>query len=142
VVKPQLVQDYIATGKATLEFRDLAFLGQESIDAAQAAACALDQGKFWQYHDTLYQNQNGENLGTFSKSRLKAVAKQMGLDTGKFNQCLDSGAKQNDVQAMINEARAKKVQQTPTFFVNDQMVMNYNGYDSLKAAIEAALNKK
>lgn len=139
-MEPQLIKDYVETGKASLEYRDYAFGGQESIDAAQASDCALDQGKFWQYHDTLFQNQHGENQGAFTIARLKQMAKDLGLDTSKFNQCLDSGQHAKDVSDSTNAAQSAGYPGTPTFTVNGQTV-NYNGYDSMKAAINAALAK-
>ncbi|MEK7647106.1 MAG: thioredoxin domain-containing protein, partial [Patescibacteria group bacterium] len=59
-------ENYIKTGQAKFIYRDFAFLGQESIDAAAAAKCAGDQGKFWDYHDYLFSHQSGENQGNFS----------------------------------------------------------------------------
>ena len=91
-MEPQLVNDYVATGKVLFEFKDLAFLGDESIQAAQAADCALDQGKFWPYHDTLYANQHGENQGSFTTERLKAIAQTVGLNMSTFDHCLESQA--------------------------------------------------
>jgi protein-disulfide isomerase len=134
----QLINDYVKTGKVSFEFRNYAFGGQESYDAAAAALCANDQGKFWAYHDTLYLNQHGENQGAFSRSRLKAIAKTVGLDTGKFNQCLDSDAHAKDVKDSSSAASSSGVPGTPTFEVNGQMVA-YNGYGSLKMAIDNAL---
>src|SRR3990167_3005650 len=59
--EPTLRENYIKTGKVKFVYRDFAFLGQESLWAANAAQCAGEQGKFWEYHDYLYGNQNGEN---------------------------------------------------------------------------------
>lgn len=137
-MEPQLIKDYVETGKVTFEYRDYAFGGQESLDAAAASDCALDQGKFWQYHDTLFLNQHGENQGAFSRDRLKEMAKQIGLDTAKFNQCLDSNAHAKDVSDSTSAAAQAGFPGTPSFAVNGQKV-NYNGYDSLKSAIDAAL---
>lgn len=114
--------DYIETGKVQVIFRNFAFLAPESIQAAQAAECALDQGsdKFWQYHDLLYAKR-GTGLAAYSKLQLKAYARQIGLDTTTFNNCLDSGAKAQEVRADLGEGQSKGVQSTPTWFLNDQM---------------------
>lgn len=133
-----MITDYVQTGKASFEYRDFAFGGQESLDAAAASDCALDQGKFWQYHDTLFLNQHGENQGAFSRARLKQIAKDIGLDTAKFNQCLDSGQHTKDVSDSTAAATAAGIPGTPAFTVNGKRV-SYNGYDSLKSAIDAAL---
>lgn len=87
-IEPTLFRDYAATGRATVTFRDFAFLGQESIDAAVAARCAGRQGKFWTYHDLLYASQNGENQGAFGRATLDALADFAGLDKTAFDTCL------------------------------------------------------
>ena len=63
--EPQIIERYVKTGKAKLVYRDYAFLGPESEDAAVAAGCAGEQGKFWEFHDYLYNHQRGENGGAF-----------------------------------------------------------------------------
>ena len=65
-VEPSVVERFVPSGDVRVVYRDFAFLGTESIDAAVAARCAGEQGAFWSYHDWLYANQNGENAGWFS----------------------------------------------------------------------------
>ncbi len=139
--------DYVATGKVVFEYYPVAFLdrpgdkaGPESTQAAEAALCALDQGKFWAYHDTLFANQGQENSGAFSKSRLKEMAKVAGLDTGQFNDCLDSGKHRDEVQKLTQDAVSKGVTSTPSVEVNGKLI-DYNGYASVRDAIEAALKQ-
>ena len=139
-MEPQFINDYVATGKVLFEFRDLAFLGDESTQAAQAAGCALDQGKFWPFHGTVYANQVAENSGAFSKGRLQQMAQKANLDINVFNSCIDAQTHKNDVAAMVAEANKAGINSTPTFLVDGQKI-NYQGYDSLKAAIDAALKK-
>lgn len=83
--------------------------------AAEAAECAGDQGKFWQMHDRMY-----EADGELAPVQLKYYAQDIGLDTNKFNQCLDSGAMAKRVQEDVNDGKALIVNATPTFFVNQQ----------------------
>ena len=71
--------NYIKDGKIKLVSRDFAFLGDESLKAAQAARCAGDQGKFWEYHDYLFTHQKGENQGNFSTLNLKTYAQALKL---------------------------------------------------------------
>lgn len=78
-IESRLKLEYIDTGKASFDFRDFAFLGRESFDAALAARCASDQGEFWPYHDKIFDNQNGENQGAFSPENLKRFAVDLGL---------------------------------------------------------------
>jgi len=89
-IDPKIEQDYVTDGRVKLVFRHMALIGQESIWAAEASECANDQGKFWEYHDKLFENQHGENQGDFSIDNLKRFAQELGLDTQSFNLCLDS----------------------------------------------------
>lgn len=137
-MKPQLVADYVETGKIKFEYRDMAFLGAESNRAAEAAACALDQGEYWQYHETIFLNHDGVNQGAYSNGNLKAMAEGIGLDMDQFNSCFDGNEHEDEITAMTSEARAAGVSRTPSFVINGQLV-EYQGYDALRGAIEAAL---
>lgn len=76
----QTIRDtYVKNGQVQYIYRDFAFLGPESVKASEAARCAADQGKFWEYHDYLFTHQNGENQGNFSSLNLKLFAKEVGL---------------------------------------------------------------
>lgn len=135
---PQLVQDYIATGKIRFEYRDFAFIGDESKLAAEAAFCAQDQGKFWEYHDALFANQRGENVGSFTVARLKQIAQAVGLDVRQFDSCVNSRQHRGEVEAMYREAQGLGVNSTPTFFVNGKKVQ-VRYYQDILTAIEAEL---
>ena len=74
-VEPSLIKEYVDTGKVSLVYKHLPFLGQESAFVAVAAECAADQGKFWQYHDYLFEHQQGENQGAFTKEKLIGFGK-------------------------------------------------------------------
>jgi protein-disulfide isomerase len=137
-VIPQLLDEYVATGQVLFEFRDLAFLGQESTRAAEAAACAVDQDAFWPFHTTVYGNHHGENLGNLSKERLLQMAQLAGLDRNAMESCLDDGRYKAQVEAMAAEAAALGINSTPSFVLNGT-VIPWQGYASLKGAIDAAL---
>lgn len=114
----QLIDKYVKTGKVKFIWRDFAFLGQESFDAAVAARCAGEHGKFWEYHNYLFEHQNGENEGAFSVANLKNFAKNLGLDSGQFNSCLDSNKYLDAVQKETELGRQLGVDGTPSSFVN------------------------
>lgn len=135
----QLRQDYVDTGRVRYVFRHMAFIGPESMWAAQATECANEQERFWDYHDKLFEEQGGENQGVFSQDNLKRFAADLGLNTEQFNQCLDSGKYQTKVQEDISEAQRLGVRSTPTLFVNGQLVNNGSNYQTLQGAIEAVL---
>lgn len=67
----QIIKNYVDSGKAKFIFRNYAFLGQDSVTAAEGAYCANEQGKFWQYHDFMYSHQGQENSGWTSKRNLE-----------------------------------------------------------------------
>ncbi len=139
-VIPQIEEEYLATGKAKLVCKHVAFLGEESQWAAEAAECAVDQDKFWEYYDILFANQTGShNAGAFSKVRLKAFAETLGLDTSSFNACLDEGKYANYVAATNLEARRRNVNSTPTFFVGQTQLTGAKSYEEFKTAIEDEL---
>jgi protein-disulfide isomerase len=128
-------------GQVRFVFRHLAFIGQESIWAAEASECANEQGRFWDYYDKLFEEQSGENVGTFALDNLKRFAAELGLDTSQFNQCLDSGKYLSRVQQEGAEAQRLGVRSTPAIFVNGQLIPNGSDYQVLQAAIEAALKR-
>ena len=138
----QLEEEYVSQGLVLLVFRHFAFLGAESRWAAEAAECANEQGRFWDYHDKLFQEQAGENVGAFSRENLKHFAEELGLDTEQFNQCLDSGKYSDKVQEETKEGVRKGVRGTPSVFVNGRLIEGGSDYNVLRAAIEAALGKR
>ena len=139
-VFPELLADYISTGKVSFEFRDLAFLGDDSVTAAEAAACSIEQDGFWPYHETIYLNHYGENLGNLSESRLLEMAEVSGLDRDQIESCLDAGTTAADVQAMHQEATDLGVNSTPSFVLNGELIP-WQGWDAMKQTLDAALDQ-
>lgn len=136
-VLPAIEQEYVETGKAKLEAKPIAILGDESVLAAQAAECANEQGRFWDFHDILFANQGKERSGVFSADNLKRFAAALGLDTAAFGSCLDSGKYAAAVRQDTAAAQAAGVKSTPTLLVNGTKVDST--LDALRTAIEAAL---
>ncbi len=138
-----LEQELVESGQVSLEYRYFAFIGEESKKAAEAAECAADQDAFWPMHDVLYSHQGAENSGVFTPGNLKKYATEVaqrasGFDTGKFNACLDSGAKRATVEAITQQARQAGVSSTPTFTVNGQPVLGAQPIEVFRAAVERA----
>jgi protein-disulfide isomerase len=147
---------YVQNGSVQLVFRDFAFLGgftkpyvlanDESINSAEAARCAGDQGKFWEYHDYLFSHQNGEDQGAFSVANLKSFAQVLGLDKTTFAQCIDSNKYAQAVADSKTEGENAGVTGTPKVFilVNGKVVDTIDGYlplASVTAKIDTALNQ-
>ena len=103
--------------------------------AAEAAECAGLQGKYWEMHDVLFDNQNA-----LSADDLKGYAVELGLDTVKFNACLDTDAMKADVEADMAEAKAKGITATPSFFINGRKIVGAQPLDVWKTAIDSFLD--
>lgn len=138
---PKLKSEYIDSGKVKFYYQDFAFLGDESKFAAEAAKCSGQQGKYWEYHDYLYQNQNGENEGAFSLVNLKKFAKALSLDEQKFNTCVDSRIFKPDVESETNAGQSYGVNATPTIFINGIKYEGAQDFTRYKEAIDKALNE-
>lgn len=102
--------------------------------AAEASECARDQGKFWEYHDKLFANQNAITVPD-----LKRYAADMGLDTATFNSCLDTGAKAALVAADLADGRSRGVTGTPTFFINGEKLVGAQPFSEFKKIIDNKL---
>jgi protein-disulfide isomerase len=144
-----LVDNYIATGKARLIWHDFLTIDARdgataSRDAANAAWCAADQGKFWVMHDWLYANQSPtEAAAAFTLSRLSDIGKAAGLDMATYQLCLDQGTHDAAIAAE-QTATPAQVTATPSILVNGKFVAGADAnswptYDLIKAAIDAAL---
>lgn len=101
--------------------------------AGEASECAGDQDKFWEMHDLIYAAE-ALSIDTF-----KQFAKDLGLDTSKFNTCLDDGTHASTVQSDMVEGQAAGVEGTPATFVNGTLISGAIPYDSFKAVIDAEL---
>lgn len=101
--------------------------------AAEASECAAEQGKFWEYHDKLFENQPSG----YSLEKFKQWAKDLGLNANKFNDCLDSGKYASKVQIDYQEGVQKGVNGTPATFINGQLVSGALPYETFKKIIDA-----
>jgi protein-disulfide isomerase len=141
VTEPQIIQNYIATGKVYYEYRSVGgFIGPESANAANAAYCAADQNKFWEYHDTLFANWTGENAGDFTLDKLRQYAAAIQLNLDQFNACLNTSAHTGQVNQDVSDAKAVGVQGTPSFIINGKLVAGALPYSTFQQTIDAALS--
>jgi len=115
-----IVKNYIDMGKVKMYFKDFTIIGQDSVSAANAAHCAQEQGKFWEYHDILYTNWSGENTGWASTTNLLQFAKQLGLNQDKFNQCMTLSKYLPTVRGSVSDANNLGLTGTPDFFIIGQ----------------------
>lgn len=133
---PSVMENYVDTGKVKYVFKHFPLNFHASAQkASEAAECADDQGKFWEYHDVLFANQQALSI-----SNLKQYASDLDLDTAEFNSCLDSGKHAAKVKQDLADGQAAGVSGTPSFFVNGQKLVGAQPYSAFEQAIEAALN--
>ncbi|NHW88093.1 MAG: DsbA family protein [Archaeoglobales archaeon] len=133
-VEKKIVENYKNTVK--LVFRDFPVHGESSYKAAEAANCAREQGKFWEYHYLLFERQK-EWYNNVSK--FLDYAEELGLNSEKFRECLDSGKYRQEVEKDFMDGVSYGVQGTPTFFINDDMVIGYRSYEEFTRLIEERL---
>lgn len=137
---PLIKKEYIDTGKIKIIHQDLAFLGVESNAAHEAGQCANEQGKFWEFLDQIYENQSpGHNSGNFSDENLKKIAKKVGLDLVKFNECYDSQRYKNLVSEARSFANSYGISSTPSFVINGQHISGAKSFETFKLLIDNAL---
>lgn len=134
----EIIEKYIKTGKARLVYRDFPLIAihKEAQKAAEAAECANEQGKFWMYHDMLYQRQSELSLQNYKK-----WAADLGLNSKQFNQCLDSDKYAAEVAKDLADGQAAGVGGTPTTFVNGRVVQGAVPFAQFKSIIEEELKK-
>ena len=132
----RVMKDY--DGKVRLVFRhyplDFHPFAQK---AAEAGACAQDQGKFWELHDKMFGNQS-----KLTVDDLKGYAKTLGMDASKFDKCLDSGEKKALVEEDMKAGTAAGVSGTPAFFINGVFINGAQPYEQIKQAVDRELKKK
>lgn len=110
---PHIDRDYIQAGKVRMVYRDFPLDNHEHAQkAAEAAQCAGEQGKFWEMHDKLFDNQKALEV-----SNLKKYAKALGLNMARFEQCLDTGKYAEEVLKDLADGREAGVSGTPTFYI-------------------------
>ena len=129
--------EFIKTGKVKLVFKDFPLNGPDSLLAAEAAYCAEDQKKYWQYHDELYKNWGGEKTGWITRESLDRFALTVKLQLDEFNTCLDEQKYQNRVIALHEFGKEIGIDATPSFLVfNDQKIIKIIGNQPLEVFLK------
>ena len=130
------IQTLISEKRAKVVFHILSFIGPESILAANAAACAADDSKFLQYHSYLYANQSAtENSGLWSNEGLIAAGSNAGLTSSTFKSCISGGKYAAWVGNVAKDGENKKIDSTPTVYVNGKTIdRNTQYFDSIAFA--------
>lgn len=145
-IEPRVVEAYVTSGDVYYIFRHYPFLDdqaprKESDQAANASMCAANQGRFWDYHDMLFTNWEGENQGAFNDRRLVAFAEALELDMQAFNQCFDANTYAAEINSDLQKGQELGVSGTPSVFVNGRILTpgRVPSFEEISAAVEAEL---
>lgn len=131
----QIVKNYGNDVRVVFRHFPLSF-HPEAEKAAEASECAAEQGKFWEMHDKIF---SANEAGTMSVNKWKEEAKKLGLNTTKFNDCLDSGKYASNISDEAASGAAAGVEGTPATFVNGELVSGALPYDQFKQIIDSYL---
>jgi protein-disulfide isomerase len=142
-IEPTIIKDYVETGIVYYSFHNYIVIDgydgtKASYNSALASECAADQGRFWEYHETLYANQVTEDAALFSDERLATMAQNLNLDMTAFNQCFQDQTPASIVDGDIADAQSLGITGTPSIFVNGALIKT--SLNDLITAIEAAKN--
>lgn len=139
----QLKKEYIDTGKIRFVVRDfpLTSIHPNAQKAAEAAQCAGEQKKYYEFHDKLYTTQSAwsADASDAATAKFKQYAVALGLNAGQFNSCLDGGKMAEKVTKSTSEGASFGVQGTPAFFVNGTLLSGAQPFTAFQTAIDAAL---
>ena len=144
--EPSILENYVDTGKVKIIFKDFTIIGPDSINAANASHCAEDQEKFWEYHDILYDNWNGENNGWASLDNLEKFAEQLDLNMEEFQICMSTEKFRAQILSSNNDARSLEITGTPAFFLIDSenkisKIQGAQPYESFVKIFDSKLTK-
>lgn len=151
-IEPQLIEEYVATGKVRLQLLDFTVVGVPSIDAlgddslesvqaAEAAMCAAEQDAFLEYRHALFSFDMSPNSGAFSDENLVAFAEEAGLDTARFSDCLETGRYEGAIISFVHQAIDRGVRGTPTLSIDggEPFFVPSNGFEGISEMLDEAL---
>jgi protein-disulfide isomerase len=141
ITEPDVRARLVNTGQVRVRYIDYPLaMHKNTWDASLAAACANDQGKFWEMHDALFANQDRWNGEATSRPRgpIAELAKSVGVDMSKYGACMDAETHRAKIQSHLAEAEKRNIGSTPTFVFNGTVVPSALPYDSFKKYVDDA----
>lgn len=135
--EPQIIEQYVKTGKARLIYRHLVQLGEGSQVLAEASECAGAQGAFWEMREQIYQRQN-EVYGATNFAAVQPLVQELGLDANQFKQCLDQRQFQQQVLDDYAVAQRESINSRPVVDINGTRIIGAQPFTRYQQAIEAA----
>lgn len=142
LTEPDVRKRLVETGQISFRFLDFPLVQHlNSWDASMAAACANEQGKFWEMHDQIFMNQDrwATQVTRRPKTVLEPLAQSIGLDMAQWNACYDSQKYKLEIAANQREGEKRGVRSTPTFVIGSRMIANAMGWDQFKTYVDSAL---
>lgn len=140
---PDVMERLVKTGRVRWRFRDFPLQQhQNSLTAHEAAACAGEQGGFWQMHDQLYFNQRDWEFAGNAGKKIRGYAQKIGVDLAKYDECVKTHRYLGRITASAGQGQARGVSSTPTFIIGTQLLTGSMPYDALKAIIDKATPSK
>ncbi|MBN1669074.1 MAG: DsbA family protein [Anaerolineales bacterium] len=139
----RIAEEYVSTGQVYLVYRSSGDLlpNSSTAVAAEAAYCAADQGKFWEYHDLLFANQIKlfSTMGRDNSDTFNAFAEYLQMDLDQFERCMDEGKYKDQIVQDRNDALEAGINSTPSFLINGQLVVGNVPYSEFQRILEAEL---
>ena len=134
----KIKESYIDTGKVNYTYKDFPLNGLDSILAAEASFCADDQGKYWEYHNTIFNNWAGERTGWITNNSLLDFAEQNNLDLNEFTECVNGHKYTQKVIENQNFAESIGINATPSFLIfNDEKLVRVIGAQPIEKFVDA-----
>lgn len=142
---PRIKKEYVETGRVRIVFRDFPIqdIHPEATVTAMAAECAEDQGKFWEFHDKVFREQDrrGRDVVRYKVADVKRWATDVGLEAAAFNECLDSERHKAEVQKDYKDGADIGMNGTPVFFINGRALVGAHPFATFQKIIEEELKK-
>lgn len=139
---PTLENEFVKTGKARLAYVNFPLNSHaHAWPSAEAAMCAGAQGKFWQMHDAIFDNQARWSAGSAPAPVFDSLARTTGVDMPRWRSCVGSGVMKPLIGADLQRASAAGVRSTPTFLIGDEVLAGAHPIESFRRAIDSALVK-
>lgn len=142
---PRIKKEYVETGRVRIVFRDFPIqaVHPEATMTAVAAECAEDQGKYWEFHDKVFREQDrrGRDVVRYRIADVKRWATEVGLEAAAFNDCLDSERHKAEVQKDHQDGADIGMNGTPVFFINGRALVGAHPFPAFQKVIEEELKK-
>ncbi len=142
---PTIEKDYIDTGKVKFVYRDFPLSSHAmALPYAEAAECSGDQGKYWDMHDKIFEEQAELGRGTITQITLEDLADwsaELDLDLEAFDECMASGKHRDEVLKDLDDGSMAGVQGTPSFFINGKIIRGALPLEAFIEAIESELGE-